>query len=93
MRNDAATAAQLDLSSNPVLDADVNAFGHDARKNHKHVFDEYQRLLFEEMRLRALALQRDDPRRMAFFASAGDKFSNQIFAGTPNEDFILSPRE
>ena len=66
MLNDAATAAQLELSSNPVLDADVNAFGRGAQELHKHVFGEYQRLLFEEMRLRALALPRDDPRRMAF---------------------------
>ena len=30
---------------------------------------------------------------MAFSASANDKFSNQIYAGTPNEDCIFSPRE
>ena len=86
-------AAGLDNAGESVLDADTNSFGHRISKLHKLTFDHIGSLERAAITRRAKELRRDDPRRMAFLASAGCKYSNRLLQGTPNEALRFTARE
>jgi len=86
-------AARTDNAGDSVLDADINSFGHGITKLHKLTFDYLGSLERAAITHRAKELRRDDPRRMAFFASADCKYSNQLLQGTPNEALRFTARE
>ena len=86
-------AARTDNAGDSVLDADINSFGHGITKLHKLTFDYLGSLERAAITHRAKELRRDDPRRMAFLASADCKYSNQLFQGTPNEALRFTARE
>ena len=86
-------AARTDNAGDSVLDADINSFGHGITKLHKLTFDYLGSLERAAITRRAKELRRDDPRRMAFFASADCKYSNQLPQGTPNEALRFTARE
>ena len=62
-------------------------------KLHKLTFDYLGSLERAAITHRAKELRRDDPRRMAFFASADCKYSNRLLQGTPNEALSFTARE
>ena len=86
-------AARTGNVRDSVLDADINSFGHGTRKLHKLTFDYLGSLERAAITRRAKELRRDDPRRMAFLASADCKCSNPLLQGTPNEALRFTARE
>ena len=73
LRSAAMAAAGLDNAGESVLDADTNSFGHRIRKLHKLTFDHTGSLERAAITRRAKEPRREDPRRMAFLASADCK--------------------
>ena len=71
-------AARTDNARDPVLGADINSVGHGAAKSHKLTFDYIGSLQRAAITRRAKELSRDDPRRMAFLASADCKYLNPL---------------
>jgi len=86
-------AARTDNTGDSVLNADINSFGHGITKLHKNTFDYLGSPERAAITHRAKELRRDDPRRMAFFASADCKYSNQLLKKTPNEALRFTARE
>ena len=93
LRSAAIAAARTDNTKDSVLDADINSFGHGISKPHKLTFGYIGSLERAAVTRRAKELPRDDPRRMAFLASADCKYSNQLLQGTPIEALRFTARE
>ena len=86
-------AARTDNARDSVLNADINSFGHGISKPHKLIFVYIGSLKRAAFTRRAKELPRDDPRRMAFLASADCKYSNQLLQGKPIEALRFTARE
>ena len=93
LRSAAMAAARTGNASDSVLGADINSFGHGISKLYKLTFDYTGSLERAAITRRANELPRDNPRRMAFLASADCRYSNQLLQGTPIEARRFTVRE
>ena len=93
IRNDAVADLGLTDIPDSILNDDAKSFGHGQVKMHKTIFDELSIFKSKLLTRRAKDLPRDDPRRMAYLASANDKCSNQLFVGTPTQECCFSAAE
>ena len=85
-------AARTGNARDSVLGADINSFGHGISKLYKLTFDYTGSLERAAITRRANELPRDNPRRMAFLASADCRYSNQLLQGTPIEALRFTVR-
>ena len=93
IRNDAVADLGLTDIPDSILNDDAKSFGHGQVKMHKTIFDELNIFMGKLLTRRAKDLPRDDPRLMAYLASANDKCSNQLFVGTPTQECRFSAAE
>ena len=63
------------------------------KKVHKVIQDERQDLRSEDLKARAQALDRDDPRRMAYHGNGSDKMAWNLLGALPVAQIHLTPLE
>ena len=66
-----------------IFDEPIEGFGYGIRKIHKAIQDERQKIRRQLITDRALTLQSDDPRRMAFLANGTDPFARHLLGTLP----------
>ena len=93
LRDSAAADAGLTDLPKSVLDAESEGFGHKCIKLHKSVFDHIKCLRSKGLNRRALALRRDDPRRISYLARSESRTSNVLLTGTPTEECRFTPHD
>ena len=79
-----AAGLTADPDSKGIFDKPNNCFGHGVDKLHRRMFDTIRALEAKALLRRARRLMPNDPRKLAFEQSRVDKFSNTLFAGTPD---------
>ena len=86
LRNDSLVAAErhLDPPTHEIFDQPDNCFGLRIDKLHRRLFNDIRSHDAEAMRLRALQLPLDDPRRIAYLQSRACKYSNTLFSTMPD---------
>jgi hypothetical protein len=76
---------------NGPIQGNENAFGANIIKLSKAIGDQMRKIKVKTLMKRALAMRRDDPRRMAFLAV--DQFSTQLMAGLPSREEMFTKAE
>jgi len=79
-----AAGLTADPDSKGIFDKPNNCFGHGVDKLHRKMFDAIRALEAKALLRRAGRLMPNDPRKLAFEQSRSDRFSDNLFASTPD---------